>query len=232
LCHICNHKALNPDHLKRHIKVVHKGTKQYRCKICGTFYSKSTNLTEHIGLKHLNYKDSKTWRLPENRDVRHAAVRHDAFQFIPSGEDEIPRDDFNGVQDQIPSSRDTPVFHVEEEEPQQVSEASDRNQILPKVVTSLAVSRPAKPLSTHAPAERETMILKTRIYERNYERIHTEDKQLILPQVNRSMPDMPSIEVQEEPRKVSHASSAYPTVSRKAGTISSKNTKAKRKRFK
>merc|ERR1712111_72581 len=115
----CNHKALNPDHLKRHIKVVHKGTKQYRCKICGTFYSKSTNLTEHIGLKHLNYKDSKTWRLPENRDVRHAAVRHDAFQFIPSGEDEIPR------------SRDTP----EEEEPQQVSEASDRNQILPKVVT-------------------------------------------------------------------------------------------------
>ena len=62
--------------------VHYRGAKQYRCRPCGIHFSNNSNLTEHIGSKHMGY-GVKEWRLPENKAVRKKAMEHEYYQFIP-----------------------------------------------------------------------------------------------------------------------------------------------------
>ena len=83
LCPHCGSKFVNPRHLKTHIDGVHLKIKRYRCKLCDIHFSSGGTLKEHIGLKHLNFKDAKEWRKPENKTIREETSKHEAWEFIP-----------------------------------------------------------------------------------------------------------------------------------------------------
>ena len=70
----------------QHIKVVHLNIREYKCRICDTKFSNKPNLLEHIGIKHMGYKDGKEWRKPENVEARKSAAFHEAFEHCPDKE--------------------------------------------------------------------------------------------------------------------------------------------------
>ena len=82
-CDQCGLKFAEKSQVDRHVRTVHLKIKQYRCKICDTFFVEIGNLKEHIGIKHMGYANSKEWRRPENKDVRTSASSHPAYEFIP-----------------------------------------------------------------------------------------------------------------------------------------------------
>ena len=85
-CQECGHTAREEIKLKTHIKAVHLKIKEYRCTLCNVQYTHRCNLQEHIGLRHMGYKDAREWRRPENKEVRKSATQHEAFEYIPNEE--------------------------------------------------------------------------------------------------------------------------------------------------
>ena len=85
-CQECGAKSLSKGHLINHIKAVHRKVKEYGCKICQLRFNNIGNCKEHIGLKHMGFKDAKEWRLKENADIRKSAETHQAFEYVPDQE--------------------------------------------------------------------------------------------------------------------------------------------------
>ena len=57
----------------------------FRCKICNTPFSNTGNLEEHIGIKHLGFKDGKDWR--KNKPAnKHLVKQHEAYEYTPYSE--------------------------------------------------------------------------------------------------------------------------------------------------
>ena len=69
-------------HLRAHFKLKHLNIKEYRCKICDLKFSNTSNLKEHIGIRHLGYANGKEWRKPENKAVRIETANHEAYEYI------------------------------------------------------------------------------------------------------------------------------------------------------
>ena len=86
--------------------VHYRGAKQYRCRPCGIHFSNNSNLTEHIGSKHMGY-GVKEWRLPENKAVRKKAMEHECYQFLPLNQE--------GVVEAPPVQEEEAVEQVTEE---------------------------------------------------------------------------------------------------------------------
>jgi len=85
-CQECGARSLFKGHLINHIKAVHRKVKEYGCKICHLRFNNKGNCKEHIGLKHMGFKDAKEWRLKENAEVRKSAETHQAYEYIPDQE--------------------------------------------------------------------------------------------------------------------------------------------------
>ena len=85
-CQECGARSLSKGHLINHIKAVHRKVKEYGCKICQLRFNNIGNCKEHIGLKHMGFKDAKEWRLKENADIRKSAETHQAFEYVPDQE--------------------------------------------------------------------------------------------------------------------------------------------------
>ena len=55
----------------------------FRCTLCDTFFSNTGNLEEHIGIKHMGYKNSQEWRVAKKDvAVKQAAKNHEAYEYI------------------------------------------------------------------------------------------------------------------------------------------------------
>ena len=73
-------------HRDNHVRVVHLKIKQYRCKLCDTYYANTGNLEEHIGTKHLGFRNSKEWRRNKAAN-KTAAKSHEAYEYVKHWQD-------------------------------------------------------------------------------------------------------------------------------------------------
>ena len=46
-----------PNHLKRHVTLVHEGVKDHKCEMCGKAFSMKVNMERHISQVHEGKKD-------------------------------------------------------------------------------------------------------------------------------------------------------------------------------
>ena len=59
-CNICNRKSFKTsNHLKKHIKTIHEGRKDFKCDSCGKSFTAAGSLKIHINTIHEGHKDFK-----------------------------------------------------------------------------------------------------------------------------------------------------------------------------